>query len=223
MAHHKGLFDSVSFCAGLPTAAIRALEAIAFPMTYAERELIQIEGEPATAMYVVATGRVKVSRLSAGGREQVLAIIDAGGHFNAVPIFDGGPCPANVEALAAVTLLVLPRDALLGAVEAHPELARALLDEFAGRLRHLVDLVDTLALHTVQGRLAGLLLDQAAAVERGEPVAPLTQAEMASHLGTVREMVSRTLKSFEALGLIALERGTITVRDRAGLEAQREL
>ena len=65
--------------------------------------------------------------------------------------------------------------------------------------------------------VAGLLLAQAEAAERGEVAAPLTQADMAARLGTVREMVARTLKSFEALGLISLERGSITIRDRAGL------
>jgi CRP-like cAMP-binding protein len=88
-------------------------------------------------------------------------------------------------------------------------------------MRHLVNLVDELALHTVQGRLAGLLLAQAAAAERGETAPPLTQAEMAAHLGTVREMIGRTLKTFEALGLVRVERGQITILDRAGLEAQR--
>jgi CRP-like cAMP-binding protein len=152
----------------------------------------------------------------------VLNVIPAGGHFNTVPIFDGGTCPANAEALTDVSLLALPRDALLGVVEQHPPLALALLREFTGRLRHLVNLVDELALHTVQGRLAGLLLDQAEAAERGVSMAPLTQAEMAARLGTVREMIGRTLKTFEVLGLVRLDRGQITILDRAGLAAQRE-
>jgi CRP/FNR family transcriptional regulator, cyclic AMP receptor protein len=213
----------VSFCAALDEAVVAALAAIAQPLERPAGVLLQLEGDPAEAMYVIAAGRVKISRISAGGREQVLNIIPAGGHFNTVPIFDGGPCPANAEALTDVSLLALPRAALLQVLDAHPALARALLREFTGRLRHLVDLVDTLALHTVQGRLAGLLLEQAAAAERGEPLPPLTQAEMAARLGTVREMVSRTLKSFEALGLIRMERGAIALLDRAGLERQREL
>ncbi|HJZ48399.1 MAG TPA: Crp/Fnr family transcriptional regulator, partial [Roseiflexaceae bacterium] len=97
---------------------------------------------------------------SANGREQVLNVISAGGHFNTVPIFDNGPCPANAEALDDVDLLVLPRDAMRRVVEQHPPLALALLKEFTSRLRHMVNLVDELALHTVQGRMAGLLLDQ---------------------------------------------------------------
>jgi CRP/FNR family transcriptional regulator, cyclic AMP receptor protein len=74
----------------------------------------------------------------------------------------------------------------------------------------------------VQGRVAGLLLDQAAAAEAGADVVPLTQADMAARLGTVREMVGRTLKTFEALGLICVERGAITLLDREGLARQRE-
>lgn len=212
----------VGFCADLPEAAVRDLAAIAARVEHEAGATIQIEGGPAEAMYVVAAGRVKICRIAATGREQVLYVIGAGGHFNTVPIFDGGTCPANAEALTHVRLLALPRAALLGVVDRHPTLARALLREFTSRLRHMVDLVDTLALHTVQGRLAELLLAQAAAAERGEPAPPLTQAEMAARLGTVREMISRTLKSFEAIGLIRMERGTIVVLDRAGLEEQRE-
>jgi CRP/FNR family transcriptional regulator, cyclic AMP receptor protein len=212
----------VSFCANLPEAALRDLGAITVRVEREAGVTLQIEGDQAEAMYVVAAGRVKISRISTGGREQVLNIIGVGGHFNTVPIFDGGPCPANAEAITNVSLLALPRAPLLGVVDAHPALARGLLREFTGRLRHLVDLVDTLALHTVQGRLAELLLAQAAAAERGAPTPPLTQAEMAAHLGTVREMISRTLKSFEALGLIRMERGAIVVIDRARLEEQRE-
>jgi CRP-like cAMP-binding protein len=137
-------------------------------------------------------------------------------------MFDGGACPANAQAQTAVTLLVLPRERLQQLVAQHPALALAMLKEFTGRLRHLVNLVDDLALHTVQGRLAGLLLEQATAATHGQPAPPLTQAEMAARLGTVREMIGRALKTFEALGLIQIERGVITLLDRDGLAMQRE-
>jgi CRP/FNR family transcriptional regulator, cyclic AMP receptor protein len=216
------LLRRVSFCADLPEAAVAALAAIAVPLERPGRSFIQFEGDPAEAMYVVIDGRVKIARIGSNGREQVLNVISPGGHFNTVPMFDGGPCPANAEALTDVMLLAMPRDAMRRVVEQHAPLALALLKEFTGRLRHLVNLVDELALHTVQGRLAGLLLEQAEASERGELVPPLTQAEMAARLGTVREMVGRALKTFEVLGLIRLDRGQITILDRVGLAAQRE-
>jgi CRP-like cAMP-binding protein len=223
MADERAAFlHAVSFCADLPEPTIKALAEIATPLERQAGTIIQIEGDAAEVMYVVASGRVKIARIGLNGREQVLNVIGPGGHFNTVAMFDGGTCPANAEALADVTLLVLPREALLRVVKQHPPLALTLLKEFTGRLRHLVNLVDELALHSVQGRLAGMLLAQAEAAERGEVVPPLTQAEMAAHLGTVREMVGRTLKSFEALRLIQLDRGQITILDRAGLEMQRE-
>lgn len=222
MEDRTSLLRQVSFCADLPEVTIAALTTIAIPLKRRAGTLMQLEGDPANAVYIVTEGRVKIARVASTGREQVLHILTPGQHFNAVAIFDGGPCPANAQALTDVGLLALPRDAMWAVIEQHPALALALLREFTGRLRYLVNLVEELALHTVQGRLAGLLLSQAEAPERGEVVAPLTQAEMAARLGTVREMVGRTLKSFEALELIRLDRGVITVLDREGLAHQRE-
>jgi CRP-like cAMP-binding protein len=215
------MLRQVSFCADLPATVVADLAAIAAPLRRRAGAFIQLEGDPAEAMYVIAQGYVKIARTSASGREQVLYVLGSGSHFNTVPIFDEGTCPANAQALTDVLLLVLPNNAMRRVVERHPALALALLKEFTGRVRHLVNLVDEVALHTVQGRLAGLLLAQAEAAERGEGMLPLTQAEMAAHLGTVREMVGRTLKTFEALGLVRLDRGQITILDSAGLEAQR--
>jgi CRP/FNR family transcriptional regulator, cyclic AMP receptor protein len=222
MDDRAAILRGVSFCATLPNPAVAALAAIAMPRRYSAGALVQLEGDPADAMYVVAGGHVKIARLGSNGREQVLNVIGPGGHFNTVPIFDGGDCPANAEALSDVALLALPRNELLGVVEEYPPLALALLKEFTGRLRHLVELVDEISLHSVQGRLAGLLLEQAGAAARGEAGPALTQAEMAARLGTVREMIGRALKAFEVLGLIRLDRGQITILDRAGLAAQHE-
>jgi CRP/FNR family transcriptional regulator, cyclic AMP receptor protein len=222
MDERVALLQEVSFCADLPPGALAALAAIAVPLQRRVGATLQLEGDPAEAMYVVIRGRVKVARLAARGREQVLMVLGPGQHFNAVPIFDGGTCPANVEALTDVELLALPVGPLRRVVAEQPALALALLGEFTGRLRYMVNLVDELALHSVQGRVAQLLLDQAVRAERGERVDALTQAEMAAQIGTVREMVARTLKGFEVQGLIRIERGTITVLDRAGLVAQHD-
>lgn len=97
-----------------------------------------------------------------------------------------------------------------------------MMKDLARRQRHLVRLVDELALHTVQSRLIRLRPHRAESAERGEELVSLTQTEMASQVGTVREMVGRTLKILEGLGLIGLEAGKITVLDRAGLESRAE-
>lgn len=219
---HRTELRKVGFARQLGDEAIAALAAIAVEQRVDRGTLITMEGEPASAMYVVLAGRVKISRYSAEGREQIVYTVEAGDHFNTVPIFDGGPCPATTEALLPATLLVLYRDDVRALVARYPDLAAALLREFAGRLRHLVGLVEDLALHTVHGRLAKLLVEQAEAAERGAARPPMTQAEMAAHLGTVREMIGRALKSFEIAGLIALDRGAIRIVDRAGLRERAE-
>jgi CRP-like cAMP-binding protein len=211
----------ISFCADLPEQALVALAAMAITIVKPANTVLFLEGDPAPGMFVVLAGRVKLTRASAAGREQVLHIVTTGQHFNSVPVFDRGVCPANAETLVDTTLLLMPGDGLRNTILQHPPIGLALLTESGTYLRRLVRLVDDLALHTVQGRLARLLLTQASATAHGETPA-ITQADMAARIGTVREMVSRTLKTFEALGLIHIERGVIVVLDREGLQAQAE-
>lgn len=204
--------------APLPQSTLANLTRIAIVQDRPVDTLIQIEGEPAEAMYLVMRGQVKVMRTSPNGREQVLHIAGPGQSINMVPVFDGGANPATLQALTPIVLLTLPMEALRGLLRTEPELSMAFLTDLAARQRRLVNLVDDLALHTVQGRLAKLLIERAESAERGVPVMPLTQADMANRLGTVREMISRSLRTFEALGLIELKQGAIVLKDRAGLE-----
>jgi CRP-like cAMP-binding protein len=213
----------VTFARELEDQVIEALAAKAVERRVGRGATITLEGEPAEAMYLVVEGRIKISRYSAEGREQIMYTAEAGDHFNTVPLFDGGSCPANTEALVPSLLLVLYTEHVQAVAWRYPQLATALLREFAGRLRMLVGLVEDLALHTVHGRLARLLLQQAEAARHGNHQPPMTQAEIAAHLGTVREMVSRALKSFEVAGLITLERGTIRILDPEGLRARADL
>lgn len=223
MAADRAFLSGLSFLAGQSEDVIAAVAAIGVMLRRPAGTVLFLAGEEAPGLLIVAEGRVKIVRESPQGREQVLHVIGPGNHFNLVPIFDGGPSPATAICLADCSLLLLPAGPLRELVRRTPDLAMALLADAGQFLRRLVGLVDDLALHTVQGRVARLLLTQAEAADHGEPVAPLTQAEMAARLGTVREMVGRTLKTFESLGLIALARGTIAILDRGGLAEQADL
>ena len=217
------LIQRVSFARHLSAPVLADLASSASERSIERGAIITLEGEPAAAMYVVLEGRVKVVRHSLEGREQILHIVEPFDHFNTVPIFGGGSCPATTEALLPTRLLLWPRDQMHHLAQTHSELALAILGEFANRLRGMVGLIENLALHTVNGRLARLLLQQAALAEQGQAVMVLTQAEMAAHIGSVREMVGRALKAFEAAELISIERGSIQIIDPAGLAAQADL
>jgi len=191
---------------------------VAVRRTYEPEEIIILEGAPCRAAYFVADGHVRVVRTSRDGREQVLSQVGPGHSFNTVPPFrPQGVNHATAQAIETTTLYAILGEDLVRLVTACPDLALALLEDFADRLDHLTDLVEDLSLRTVRGRLAHFLLNQA---ESDTVTRQWTQAEMAARLGTVREMIGRTLRAFADAELIRFDRQRIELLDREGLERE---
>ena len=179
--------------------------------------LIFMEGDPGAGLHLVAHGLCKVYRLSMGGREQVLATLGPGDSCNEVPAVDGGPNPASLAAIEASTLWVISQQALSRLRERNSALNDVIIKSLATRCRQLVERVYNLSFLSVTGRLAAFLLQQNN--ERSElSRRQWTQDEIAAHLGTVREMVSRALRELQEAELIAIERHRIEILDREGLE-----
>lgn len=177
-------------------------------------EVVFLEGEPCAGLYLVREGCVKIYKLSSEGREQILSYVRQGGSFNEVAVFDGGANPANAAVIEPTKLWIMSPQTMLDVMQKHPEVALAVVRNLGSRLRHLVNLVEDLSLRQVSARLARLLLETATS---DEPQL-LTQQEMAARLGTVREMIGRSLRQLEARNLIHVEHGKIIILDRAGLE-----
>jgi CRP/FNR family cyclic AMP-dependent transcriptional regulator len=206
--------------AGLSDDALDRITRVSYARTYAPGEIIIFEGDPCEAVYFVVAGQVRVYRLSAGGREQVLARLGPGQTFNTVPPFQpAGVNHATVEALTPTDVCVITCKDFRRLVGECRELAVAMLEDFAGRLDHLTGLVEDLSLRTVRGRLARFLLEHAGS---GGVTRRWTQEEIAAHLGTVRDMVGRTLRAFVDAGLVQMERQRIVLLDKEGLEAEAE-
>jgi CRP/FNR family cyclic AMP-dependent transcriptional regulator len=175
------------------------------------------EGEPCTAVYFVLNGLVRTRRMSLNGREHVLAYLGPGECFNLVPALDGGRNPVTVDAVAPTRLCRVACTECGQILADHFELTHAVLEHLAREVRRLDNMVELLALHSVRSRLARFLLDYA---EGRAPARQWTQEEIATHIGTVREMVSRTMRDLALDGLIRRERGRIVVLDRAALERE---
>jgi len=202
----------------LPDTALDCLADVAIRRTYTPDEMIFLAGEPCQTVYFIAEGSVRVYRLSSEGRKQVLALLNPGQAFNTVPPFlPEAISPSSAEAATAVTLYAVTRGDFLRLMRSCPDLAMIILQDFATRLAHLTDLVEDLALHTVRGRLARFLLDQATG---NAVVRRWTQDEVAEQLGTVRDVIGRSLRAFADAGLIRVERGRIVLLDRADLEEE---
>jgi CRP/FNR family cyclic AMP-dependent transcriptional regulator len=210
----------IDLFATLSEDAMQRIARVAMRRSYCAGEIILLEGEPCRAAYFVYAGQARAFRNSPSGREQVLMQFGPGDAFNLVPLFrEQGRNHASVQAITGVTLVVISRDDLQQLVRETPELALVLLHDLAQRLDHLTDLVESLSLRTVRGRLARFLLDHA---EESAVSRHWTQDEMAARLGTVRDMVGRTLRTFADAGLIRMERNHIVLLDREGLESEAE-
>jgi len=211
---------SIPLFASLPDDALACVARAAVRRIYGPGEIVLLEGEACRAAYFITVGQVRIYRTSPGGREQVLARLGPGRAFNTVPPFlPHGVNHATVQTLTPTVLYAIPADDLRRLASECPELTLALLQDFADRLDHLTNLVEDLSLRTVRGRLAHFLLKHA---EASAVTRRWTQEEIATHLGTVRDMVGRTLRSFAEAGLIRLERQRIVLLDREGLEAEAE-
>jgi CRP-like cAMP-binding protein len=186
--------------------------------TFSRGKVILLEGDIPRTVYFIVRGQVRTYSLSLEGREQVLKRLGPDESFNVVPVLDGCPSPSSAMAWTDVTAYAIERGDFVQLVRQHPTVATALLADLAARLRHMTALVKDLSLRTVGARLAKLLLTQAT---EGE-AAPrrMTQREMAAQLGTVREVVGRTLADLALDGLIRMERYRIVILDRSGLEAK---
>lgn len=172
-----------------------------------EGHVLFTTGERCRGLYVIASGRVRIYRTSPEGREQVLHVEGAGRPVAELPLFDGGAYPASAVTLEPTRLVFLPREHFERLYRESPDVAHAVIRGLGRRLRHLVQVTQTLAFRDVAARLAMLLADYADRVgERTADGVELrlqrTQEELSMEIGTARESVSRAWRQLRQQGLI---------------------
>jgi CRP-like cAMP-binding protein len=182
------------------------------------------EGEPGDRVYIVLSGKVKIGRQSADGRENLLSVMGPGDLFGELPLFDPGPRTATATAVTDSSLVWLEHTALRPWLRARPEAGAVLLRVLARRLRRTNDALADMVFTDVPGRVAKNLLELA---ERfGEPLQPgneaagvrvehgLTQEELAQLVGASRETVNKALADFATRGWLRLDSRAVVLLDR---------
>ena len=214
----KNLLKSVSYFSNLDPAQLEFLARAAIPRSFSANQVVFIEGEPCPGLYIVESGWLKAIKMGLDGREQVLQTLGPGEIFNAISVFTGALNQATVMALEDAKVWVIPHDVMLRLLEKDPLLAQEVIVDLAGRVQHLISLVEDLSLRTVESRLARLLLEQSVdgVVERRRWA---TQTEMASRLGTVTDVLNRTLRKMTEEGAISVSRDQIRILDQEELKS----
>jgi CRP/FNR family transcriptional regulator, dissimilatory nitrate respiration regulator len=204
---------------GLPEAQLTELAAIAVDQTCKRGQTLFYEGSEATGFYVIASGKIKIYKLSLEGKEQILHIFGAGEFFGEVPVFAGGQYPAHAEALESSRVLFIPKAGFFELIQKQPSLATNMLAILSLRLKRFTHLIEDLSLKEVPGRLAAYLL----LLGERQPNAEIfdldiTKGQLAALLGTIPETLSRILSRMSQLGYIEVEGRKITILDRDALE-----
>jgi CRP/FNR family transcriptional regulator len=171
---------------------------------------------------VLALGSVKFVKSSPSGREFVVAVESAPSCGAEIPVFDAGPYPASVTAIHdEVADHITTRD-FQQVCRQHVEVPLKVLAVVGRRLRHLVSIIEGVTFGSVRQRLARTLLEFGEQAGRDSFLLPVTHQELASRLGTVREVVSRNLSRFQAEGLLRIHAREIQLLDRPGLKREAE-
>src|SRR4051812_13085732 len=216
---------TVPIFSGLSESELAFLAQRTVPRSFAAGETIFLEGQPCSGLYVVESGNVRIFKTSAGGREQVLSVDGPGSSIAELPVFDGGNYPASVTAIQDSTLLFVSKQDFQALCLAHPQVALKVLRVVGMRLRRLVGIIEELSFTTVRHRLAAYLVRVAKTSGTTTPAGTefqltVSNQEVASQIGTVRELVSRNLSRFQAEGLLKIDGRTMLIPDINALESE---
>lgn len=204
---------------GLTFEQLDQLEQIGRDAHFARGESIFMEGDQGNGFYIVGAGKVKVFKVSAEGKEQILHIYGPGQPIGEVPVFAGQHFPANAQAVEKSDLIFFPRQAFIDLITANPSLALNMLAVLSMRLRQFTVQVENLSLKEVPGRLASYLIYLAEEQARpGLVDLPISKGQLASLLGTIPETLSRIFNKMTAQGYIDVQGARIALKDRQALE-----
>jgi len=177
---------------------------------YPRGDVLFWEGDPANGMYIMEHGSAKIFRTSPQGRQYIVRILQEHDTFAEVPAFDGGMHPVNVEALETCRVWEIDGEMLRELVNLHPAFAQKIIRNYSQMLRGMVRMVSEMAFYQVTHRLARLIEN----MPQDKSAPHWTQEQLAAQLGTVREVVARSLKELERSGAIIIEDRRILIADK---------
>ncbi len=226
-ARHNATVDTISLTRALrriplfetlPDVGLAEIVALTKVQRLEHGEVLFLEGDPASFLPVMLGGRVKLFRADAEGREQVLHVVRAPASFAEAAVFGPGIFPATAQALESGTVARVASAELVDLLRRRPEVSLAILTSFSLWMRRLVDLIDGLALRTVEERVAGYLWSafvrsglttlRGATLRLEEP-----KQVVASLCGTAPEVLSRTFRRLERGGVVRVEGPQVMLLD----------
>lgn len=183
-------------------------------------QFVLLEGQQARSLNLLASGRIKMIRESADGREVIIRLIRPGEIFGGAGGWGEAVYPASAVVQREAVILRLPAEEFTALIRAWPDFALAVVRELGTRLREATERIQDLQSERVEQRLARALLRQAArepARAEGGLVVSLSRQDLAELAGTTLSTASRTISDWARRGLVAAGRQRVSLLDPAGL------
>lgn len=223
MSQLTSYLATVPLFRGAPARALEIAASVVQLRRFEPQTVIFQEGDRGEALYILAEGHIKLSKVDLGGYEKTLAILQPPEFFGEMALLGAQTRSATAVALGAVRAYLLFHDDFTKLVQSYPAISLNLMTTLAQRLRGMDDESQILSYKDAQGRVAFVLLrlyrngiiELSAA---GEALVPLTHQELANLAGTSRETVTRALKVLEQAGVIATRPKEVILTDVEGLE-----
>ena len=218
------IISRVPSFSGLPENQLYEIMNIAVDRVFRKGEFIFSDGDEGKGFYVVVEGLVKIFKVSADGKEQILHIYGPGEPFGQVAVYAGRSYPASAQAIAKTRALFFARGAFIDLITRIPSLAMNMLAVLSMKLRAFTVQVENLSLKEVPSRLAGYLIYLADEQKSEDSITlNISKGQLASLLGTIPETLSRIFARMTELGLIEVNGRDIELLDHEGLEELAEL
>ncbi|MCA3239062.1 MAG: Crp/Fnr family transcriptional regulator [Curvibacter sp.] len=218
MLTNQDLLRRVPLFSMLSDEHLQSLAAAVVKRRVKRGERVVQQGEKSDALSIILSGRARVLMTNSGnGREVILATLQSGDYFGEMSLIDNDVHSASVEAETQTDVLELGRSEFLRSLTECDPMAYGIMRGLVQRLRHADRKIGSLALMSVYGRVANVLLDTAEAAPAGDMIIRerLSRQDLAKMVGASREMVSRVMKDFEEQGFVTpLEGGAMHVKER---------
>lgn len=214
---HSNCIEIVPIFGSLTQEEMLEIASITNAQNFEKNDMVYMAGDLGGKLYVLHSGRVKISRLSSNGREQVIRVAGSGEFIGELSLFSSLPMADNAEALETATMCTIEGVKLKELMKKYPSIAFKVMEELSKRLEKAENLIESISLNTVEQRLAKALINISA--EGKEVLLNMTKGDFASQIGMSQETLSRKLTAFQEDGLIELKgHRKIIILNRDGLE-----
>lgn len=198
----KTCIELVPIFSTLTSNEMMEIAKITVSNTYKKGEMVYLAGEKKKQLFVIHEGKVKITRLSSSGKEQIIRVLGPGNFMGELSLFSDAPMINNAEVLDDTTVCIIDGEKLKTLMIKYPAITFKILEELSTRLEKAETLIENLGINNVETRIAQVLLNLVN--ERGEVVLDTSKRDLASYIGMSQETLSRKLSYFQEKGWIKL-------------------